>query len=163
VNFEDFSHMIDRRDWTVDHVRDQWVQQLATILERADLVPLLFGRIPVNVLVPFPAGQARVRVPINGTDIGAATDTRPEFRVVARIDDRGPPSSTDIADVILTGCVGIGGYVCDISAIQYPGKKLTGSELTSFLARRPTMKTVSVHLLKYSAGPPALVAPGGEE
>jgi hypothetical protein len=163
VDFEDFSHMIDRRDWTVDHVRDQWVQRLATILERADLVPLLFGRIPVNVQVPFPPGQARVRVPISGTDIGAAADTRPVFRIVTRIDDRGPPSSTDIADVILTGCVGIASYVCDISEVRYPGKKLTGSDLTSFLARRPTMKTVTVHLLSYSAGTSALVAPGGGE
>jgi hypothetical protein len=163
VDFEDFSHMIDRRDWTVDHVRDQWVQRLTTILERADLVPLLFGRIPVNVQVPFQSGLARVRVPISGTDIGAAADSRPTFRVVTRIDDPGPPSSSDIADVILTGCTGIGSYVCNISEVRYPGTIVAGPALASFLSRRPTLKTVSVHLLSYSAGTSALVAPGGGE
>lgn len=163
VDFEDFSHMIDRRDWTVDHVREQWVQRLSTILERADLVPLLFGRIPVNVQVPFTPGLARVRVPISGTDIGAAADTRPVFRVVARIDDPGPPSSSDIADVILTGCIGIASYVCNISEVRYPGTIVAGPALASFLSRHPTMKTVTVHLLSYSAGTSALVAPGGGE
>jgi len=163
VDFEDFSHMIDRRDWTVDHVRGEWVRRLSTILNRAEMVPLLFGRIPVNAPVPFPPGQPRVQVQISGTDIGAAADTRPVFRVVARIDDPGPPRSSDIADVILTGCIGIASYVCDISEVRYPGTVLVGPALSSLLARRPTMRTVTVHLLSYSAGTSALVAPGGEE
>jgi hypothetical protein len=163
VDFEEFSNMIDRPDWIVHHVRDQWVRRLSTILERADLVPLLFGRISVNVQVPFPPGLARVRVPISGTDIGAAADTRPVFRVVARIDDPGPPSSSDIGEVILTGCIGIASYVCDIGEVRYPGGKImAGPALTNLLARRPTMKTVTVHLQSYSAGNSALVAPGGE-
>jgi hypothetical protein len=117
----------------------------------------------VNVQVPFPKGQARVRVPLNGTDIGASEDSPPAFRVVATIDDPGPPSSTAVADVILTGCVGTGSYVCDISEVRYPGPKIVnGPALTTFLARRPGVTARTVHLQTYSAGRSSLIAPGGD-
>ena len=164
VDFEEFGNMIDRPDWDVAHVREQWLRRLSIILERADLVPLLFGRIPMNVRVPFPPGQARVRVPISGTDIGAAADARMEFRVVTLIDDPGPPQSAATGVVFLTGCIGgIASYVCDIDKIGYPGgKQLAGASLAELLARKPTMKATSVLLQSYSAGTSALVSPGGD-
>jgi len=104
----------------------------------------------------------RVKVPLSGTDIGAAADSRPAFRVVAQVDDPGPPESSDIADIILTGCVGIASYVCDITELRYPGGKVvTGTALGELLARA-TLTTKAVHLLNYSAGVSALVAPGGD-
>jgi len=161
VDFEQFSIMVDRTDWRVAPVREQWIRRLTTILERADLVPLLFGRIAVNVPVKFTT-VPRVKVPLSGTDIGAAADSRPAFRVVAQVDDPGPPESSDIADIILTGCVGIASYVCDITELRYPGGKVvTGTALGELLARA-TLTTKAVHLLNYSAGVSALVAPGGD-
>ncbi|MEP7001392.1 MAG: hypothetical protein ABI969_12990 [bacterium] len=164
VDFEDFSNMIDRRDWLVANVRDQWVRRFSTILERAELVPLLFGRIPVNVQVAFAPGASRVRVPLSGTDIGAAAEARMEFRVVATIDDPGPPRSTAPGVVVLTGCIGgVASYVCDIEKIRYAGGTVvTGAPLNDLLARKPTIKATSVLLQSYSAGNSALVAPGGD-
>jgi hypothetical protein len=162
VDFEPFSVMVDRSDWRVAPVREQWIRRLTTILERADLVPLLFGRIPVNVPVKF-TSVPRVKVPLSGTDIGAAADSRPAFRVVAQVTDPGPPASSDVADVILTGCVGLASFVCDITELRYPGGKVvTGAPLAALLARG-TLKTQTVHLLNYSAGVSALVAPGGTQ
>ncbi|MEO8620831.1 MAG: hypothetical protein ABI625_07190 [bacterium] len=162
VDFEDFSNMIDRRDWLVANVRDQWVRRLSTILERAELVPLLFGRIPMNVQVAFTPGASRVRVPLSGTDIGAAAEARMEFRVVATIDDPGPPRSTATGVVSLTGCIGgVASYVCDIERIRYAGGTVvTGAPLTDLLARKPAIKATSVLLQSYSAGSSALVPPG---
>jgi hypothetical protein len=156
--------MLDRPDWLVAHVRDQWMRRLVPLLDGAELVPLVFGKIPVNVQVPFPRGQARVRVPLNGTDIGASEDVPPAFRVVATIDDPGPPNSTAVADVILTGCVGTGSYVCDISEVRYPGPKvLSGAALATLLSRRPGVTTKTVHLHSYSAGRSTLFAPGSDQ
>lgn len=164
LTFEDFGTMIDRPNWAVDHVRDEWLRILTPILDRTDLVPAMFGKIPVNVQVPFQRGQPRVRVPISGTDIGASAEAPPVFRVVTTIDDPGPPRSSAIADVILGGCIGVATYVCDINEIRYPGPKvLSGSALADLLSRKPTLTTMTVHLQSYSAGGTALVAPGGPQ
>lgn len=163
IQFEDFNNMIERPDWAVAHVRDQWMRRLSAALDVSDLVPLVFGKIPVNVQVPFPRGQARVRVPLSGTDIGASEEAPPVFRVVATIEDPGPPSSSAVGEVILTGCIGTASYVCDISEVRYPGPKVvSGAALTTLLARRPEVTTKTVHLQTYSAGRSPLVAPGGD-
>lgn len=163
IAFEDFSNVIERSDWTVATVRDQWMRRVSSALNASDLVPFVFGKIAVNVQVPFTRGLARVRVPLSGTDIGASEEAPPAFRVVATIDDPGPPRTSASAEVILTGCIGTGSYVCDISEVRYPGPKVvSGNALATLLARNPGMTTKSVHLQTYVAGRPPLNAPGGD-
>jgi hypothetical protein len=43
VDFEVFANMLDRPDWLVAHVRDQWMRRLSPILDGGDLVTHVLG------------------------------------------------------------------------------------------------------------------------
>jgi hypothetical protein len=156
LEFESWSRIIKRDDWSPAAVRRDWGHVFDSLfaVQRDRLLKARLGKLPLNAAVDLDRDHLEAAVGVSPAQIGAAADSQDiEFRIatVWHDPDVAHPTRDPNAELWLKNCVppDVGdGLVCDIDTLLYRGRPLVASANQALLLRA-RLDPFSVFLAHY--------------
>jgi hypothetical protein len=152
VSFENADTVTLRadRDWQPDRLAAIWLKQIPAKLQRKDLVPLVFGRVPLAAKADFTRDEAMVRA--HPESLKADPNDRPGFELTVSVKHGGIDDDGILNLPVCSFGTGRILYSCAVSAIDVKGgRKLTGPELRAALVAPNAVKARETRLISFKA------------